>query len=630
MATSGTLGKADEYRNRKGCLGRGAYGAAFLVERASDGALVVCKEVNIGLMSQQERDDALAEAKVLQSLHHPNIISFIDMFIQGPYLNIVMEYSDGGTLQERIQKRFSPFSEPEILKCFTSIVQALSHIHSNRVLHRDLKSENIFLTKQNEVKLGDFGLARVLSSKSNFAQTVCGTPFNLSPEICQGMPYNEKSDMWSAGCVLYELCTRSRPFDGMVIGQVVGKIMTGDYRRLREDSGYSPELRTLVDKLFMANPAARPTAAELLAMPLLQPYITVTEDNGQEQPKVAGRIGYLFYDKAQRTVIKGGTSFGNSTWPKFIALAAEQGVEVVEVNPDRDLEEQGPFHLILHRLTKDLVAAKTSPAAASKIAAIEGYSDRHPEVQVIDHPRNVLAVLDRSFTSLVFEQLLRKKTDAWQYGTPRYLSVPRGDDTDMAKAKTFTYPAVLKPFQSSGTDASHDLAIVFSPDALREFTPPYILQEFVPHGAILYKVYVIGGYVSVKTRRSMPDFNPEYRSTVRFNSQHTGQALNGVPPNAFTTCFDEELEDPPEEMVQEIATLIHENLNLTLFGFDIVRDTRTGVFHVIDINYFPGYRGVDFAPRFLDYCYAQMGLLASVSSISSLAPSTKTEIFRPR
>eukprot|EP00736_Rhodelphis_marinus_P007773 Rmarinus@m.16770 len=187
----------------------------------------------------------------------------------------------------------------------------------------------------------------------------------------------------------------------------------------------------------------------------------------------------------------------------------------------------------------------------------------------------------------------------------------------MSKAEKFKFPCVLKPRQSSGTDASHELALLFGPQDLKEFKPPYILQRFVNHGGIVYKVYVIGAFVAVKTRRSIPDLAPTATRTLRFNSQRTGKALDGHE-TSFVMSFDQELEDPPDDMVNIMADIIRENLGLTVFGFDIIRETETGKFYIIDINYFPGYRGVAFAPRFLDFCYAQMGLLSSISSFSSV------------
>ncbi len=97
--------------------------------------------------------------------------------------------------------------EEEIANLFSQIVLPLQLVHSRQILHRDLKTQNIFLTKtQDHVKIGDFGISKILSSKSK-AYSVVGTPCYISPELCEGKPYNQKSDVWALGCVLYEMCT---------------------------------------------------------------------------------------------------------------------------------------------------------------------------------------------------------------------------------------------------------------------------------------------------------------------------------------------------------------------------------------------------------------------------------------
>jgi NIMA (never in mitosis gene a)-related kinase len=105
----------------------------------------------------------------------------------------------------------------------------LRHIHNRKVLHRDLKSQNIFLTKSNQVKIGDFGISKVLENTMDFAKTSLGTPYYLSPEICMGQKYDYKSDVWMVGCILYEMCTLKRPFEGDSLNVVINKIAYQPY-----------------------------------------------------------------------------------------------------------------------------------------------------------------------------------------------------------------------------------------------------------------------------------------------------------------------------------------------------------------------------------------------------------------
>ncbi|MEQ2160669.1 Serine/threonine-protein kinase Nek8 [Goodea atripinnis] len=198
-------------------VGRGAFGIVHLCQRRSDGAFVILKEIPVEQMSRDERLAAQNECQVLKLLHHPNIIEYYENFLEDKALMIAMEYAPGGTLAEYIQKRCnSLLDEDTILHFFVQILLALYHVHNKLILHRDLKTQNILLDKhQMIVKIGDFGISKILVSKSK-AYTVVGTPCYISPELCEGKPYNQKSDIWALGCVLYELASLKRAFEAAV------------------------------------------------------------------------------------------------------------------------------------------------------------------------------------------------------------------------------------------------------------------------------------------------------------------------------------------------------------------------------------------------------------------------------
>ena len=132
-----------------------------------------------------------------------------------------MEYCEHGDLHKLLRKRKDPTDENKnkylteniVWKFFIQICIGLYHLHSNKILHRDLKTLNIFLTKENKIKIGDLGVAKILDNIENFATSKVGTPYYLSPEVCEDRPYNNKSDIWSLGCILYELCTLKHPFE---------------------------------------------------------------------------------------------------------------------------------------------------------------------------------------------------------------------------------------------------------------------------------------------------------------------------------------------------------------------------------------------------------------------------------
>eukprot|EP01083_Nonionella_stella_P221402 791006_1 len=178
-----------------------------------------------------------------------------------------MEYCEGGDLSSRIQRVKKPFPEEVILDWLVQIALALRSCHRLKILHRDLKTQNIFLTEDDYVKIGDFGIARVLTGTMDMAQTVVGTPYSMSPEVCQNKPYSFKSDMWSLGCVLYEVASRQNAFGGANLLAVVLKIVQEPHERLPEC--YSREFSKLVDDLLHKDPAKRLSIDDLLNRPLL-------------------------------------------------------------------------------------------------------------------------------------------------------------------------------------------------------------------------------------------------------------------------------------------------------------------------------------------------------------------------
>merc|ERR1719343_1058275 len=141
-----------------------------------------------------------------------------------------MDYCEGGDLRKQIddaRRSRQPIPEEQILRWFVQGMSAIKYIHSKHVLHRDLKSSNFFLSKSGNVKLGDFGIAKVLSCTAARARTQIGTPYYLSPEVCQEKPYTWPSDIWAMGCILYELCALKVPFDAPNISKLVEKICRG-------------------------------------------------------------------------------------------------------------------------------------------------------------------------------------------------------------------------------------------------------------------------------------------------------------------------------------------------------------------------------------------------------------------
>lgn len=252
-------------------IGKGTHGTVVLARRRVDGAVVAVKRVRVSMISESGRKQADNEVILLKSLYHVNIVRFYDQFMTDDELNIVMEYADGGNLRQlvklRAREKLGPFPESVIMCWFSQLVLAVAYIHGKNVLHRDLKAQNVFLTRKNVVKLGDFGISKALAGDDT-ANTACGTPESMSPEICRGEPYGKKSDIWSLGCILYEMIMCKRPFEASTLPEIFTKICKGDYPPISPT--FSRELRLLVQLMLQQDASKRPSIEDICRFPFVQ------------------------------------------------------------------------------------------------------------------------------------------------------------------------------------------------------------------------------------------------------------------------------------------------------------------------------------------------------------------------
>ncbi|TFY79583.1 hypothetical protein EWM64_g4429 [Hericium alpestre] len=285
-------------------IGNGSFGIIRKVRRKSDGVILARKELNFERMSERDRKQIVAEVEVvrniLKELNQEHIVRYHDRHVDrdAGILYILMEYCGGGDLSTVIklaQKHNRPIPEDTIWNYFMQILLALHHCHhpnghsrsgSNgsdgegrerraQILHRDLKPDNVFLDENNTVKLGDFGLSKALAQAS-FANTYVGTPYYMSPELMQEKAYDSKSDIWSLGCLIYELCALKPPFhEAKTHSELSIFIRNGRIPPLPR--GYSQQLSSVIKAMLNLNPAMRPSAAQLLQHERLELCFKVSE-----------------------------------------------------------------------------------------------------------------------------------------------------------------------------------------------------------------------------------------------------------------------------------------------------------------------------------------------------------------
>ncbi|KAG7299382.1 hypothetical protein JYU34_016328 [Plutella xylostella] len=265
-------------------IGKGTYGNVYLCKK-SNNLLTIVKDIQLNIKIQDHVQDTANEVKILSSMHHPNIIQFYECHYFDSHVMISMEYATNGNLAEYMYDRCPKLlKQKEILFFLAQILLGVNYIHSLNVIHRDLKAENILLTGKYGliVKIGDFGISKMLASAKK-TSTVIGTPYYLAPELCDGQPYDSKSDIWALGCLLYEMCTHKRAFESETLVGLVKAITSGSVHPI-DLSVYDRGIQDLIDSMLSIVPEKRPNIRELMGRNILLPVVyTVFLDAGNDE-----------------------------------------------------------------------------------------------------------------------------------------------------------------------------------------------------------------------------------------------------------------------------------------------------------------------------------------------------------
>ncbi|KAG0473002.1 hypothetical protein HPP92_014859 [Vanilla planifolia] len=283
------------------------------------------------------------------------------------------------------------------------------------------------------------------------------------------------------------------------------------------------------------------------------------------------RIGYALAPKKQQSFIQ----------PTLVNLARERGIDLVPIDTACPLSEQGPFDCVLHKVYGEDWKAE-----------LENYAAQNPSLAIIDQPSAIQRLHNRiSMLQVVSELRIRREKET--FGIPSQIVIY--DAKALADCRAFgalRFPIIAKPLVADGSAKSHKMSLVYHRDWLLNLKPPLVLQEFVNHGGVIFKVYVVGDYVKCVKRKSLPDVPLEKLDGIEGSlsfSQVSNMTQNRMQEDYYQSLHLE-AEMPPQSMLTDIARGLRQALKLNLFNFDVIRDSNAANrYFVIDINYFPGY-----------------------------------------
>ena len=256
-------------------IGRGSFAKVYRVINKNNKQIYAIKKLKIAEINKLGPKYIVNEIKFLACHNCTNIINYHTVFLDASSIYVVMQYAQKGDLLQLIKKHKinnTKFTEKEILHYFTQICFALQYLHKNNIIHRDIKSSNIFIDNNNSIKIGDFGIIKIMQNYMMYGNTLIGTPLYMSPEIYKNERYNTKTDIWSLGCTLYEMMALTQPFNANNIHDLKYKIFLGKYS-LAELNMYSNELKQLLKTLLSINSYIRPSIDNILSSNYIKNYI---------------------------------------------------------------------------------------------------------------------------------------------------------------------------------------------------------------------------------------------------------------------------------------------------------------------------------------------------------------------
>ena len=264
-------------------LGEGSFSKVYKVQRKIDNQIYALKKVQITNLSEKQKLNSLNEIRVLASVKSKYIVEYKESFLdeKDSTLCIVMEFADKGDLSSRIKeqkKRDRYFNEKDIWRIFIQLVKGLKALHDLNIIHRDIKSSNIFLFSDGTAKLGDLNVCKILT-KEELGKTQAGTPFFAAPEVWREKPYGKKSDIWSLGCVLYEMVCLKCPFRSDNMVELYNKILVVDFNGIPKK--FSNDLYCIIKNMIKYEPEKRISCEQILDYDLILKHSRISRNSNK-------------------------------------------------------------------------------------------------------------------------------------------------------------------------------------------------------------------------------------------------------------------------------------------------------------------------------------------------------------
>ena len=247
-------------------LGQGAFGSAYKVLNKDNNNIYVIKKIEMTNAKEEEKSQIKNEATILSGIDSQYIVKYYDSFSDNNSFNIVMEYCNGLDLRKFIDshRKKKKFIEKELIyQIISDICLGIKEIHSRNLIHRDLKPDNLFISGDLKIKIGDFGICKQLNNYNEYAKSQVGTLRYMAPEIIKGEKYNSKVDIWSSGCIIYELCTLNLCFESDSLNTLINNIVESKYEKINENI-YGSNFQKLIDLLLNKNRNKRPDIISII------------------------------------------------------------------------------------------------------------------------------------------------------------------------------------------------------------------------------------------------------------------------------------------------------------------------------------------------------------------------------